>query len=421
MIQDIKQVLSSEAKQNRNFNSTESIPNLISSNVSPSAVRRRSGGQHSKQENYLKRSSIGSQISPNFLSPQMQRQVQGHISQHSPLPPVLTKNTSLENIFERSVQRPTSDFIPDNLPILKIAEDGRAGNNSISTTPNEIFLKDNKILYATKDALIEHAIEGENSEAAEIWVYTYRSFMSAFSCIEELLSRLGKQTLSQARTRTASLLIRVVADLSPYELQNQANLADLLISVIHSLTSEGDITLASKLRKVFIDSIKTLINFPINNVIDNNTLTMKRRSRELISSGSLGSDYLTPDSSQSLNSPSTFQVAQKQASKLFSLSTENLAHELTMVQQELFSRIEIGELLARADKPSEKDQYPRFTEFVDQFNAISYKITAIILLQKSKSKRIKAFTIFTEMSVILKNIGNFNGMYCVFSALNSVL
>ena len=78
--------------------------------------------------------------------------------------------------------------------------------------------------------------------------------MTASDCINALLLRLGQQKYtSNKRTRTASLLIRVVADLSPYELQNQENLMDLLVSVVHSLTSEGDATLASKLRKVFMN------------------------------------------------------------------------------------------------------------------------------------------------------------------------
>ena len=286
--------------------------------------------------------------------------------------------------------------------------------------PNDqIKFKDGKILYATQSALLDHAIQGNNSnEAAEIWVYTYRSFISAYNCIIALLKKLSDQAGSK-RTRTASLLIRVVADLSPYELQNQADLADLLISVIHSLTGEGDITLASKLRKVFINSIKTLIAFPLDNPIENDTLTLKRRSRELIISGGSRKGQNNGNEANVENGNATIASSMKAASALFQLQTENLAHELTMTQQELFSRIEIGELLARAETPNEKDKFPRFTEFVQQFNQVSYRINAIILLQKSKNKRAKAFNMFLEMALILKNMGNFNGMYCVYAALSS--
>ena len=297
--------------------------------------------------------------------------------------------------------------------------------NLVYDYKNEFIIDedDGKILYATKRALIDCAIDLDNSEAAEIWVYTYRSFMSAKDCIDHLLAKLGNSNnQSDFRTRTASLLIRVVADLSPYELYNQKSLSDLLISVIHSLTNEGDITLASKLRKVFIASIKTLISFPLNNETDNNILTLKRRNRELIKSGGTkksSEENFTGSSSTGIGSNHSLHIDDVSPIDIFDVSVDDFVNELTMIQQELFSRIEIGELLARADFPNKKDRYPRFTEFVNQFNQVSYRVNAIILLQKSKNKRNKAFSLFIEVAIKLKEMGNFNGMYCIYSALSS--
>lgn len=55
------------------------------------------------------------------------------------------------------------------------------------------------------------------------------------------------------------------------------------------------------------------------------------------------------------------------------------------------------------------------------FNKHRFKRIAggLILLQQSKKKRIKAYIIVVEMCLYLKTIGNFNGMYCVHSALQS--
>ena len=279
-------------------------------------------------------------------------------------------------------------------PLSKLdLNSSQASQNILPDSPRKPA-SNKKILLASKSALIEHACEGHSAEAAEIWIYTYRSFMTASDCINALLLRLGQQKYtSNKRTRTASLLIRVVADLSPYELQNQENLMDLLVSVVHSLTSEGDATLASKLRKVFMKEVKSLIVFPIGEV---NVLNDRTKHREEFRDNIL-----------------------KNPGKILELDPETLGKELTMIQQDLFSRIEIGELLARSKDANDTNKFPRFVEFVDHFNQVSYRLRGLILLQENKKKRIKVYHIIVEMCNYLKTIGNFNGMYCVHSALQS--
>lgn len=244
----------------------------------------------------------------------------------------------------------------------------------------------NKVSSATAEALIDYTCGQANPEAAEVWVYTYRSFMTAADCITLLLARLRacSTKFTKKRIRTGALLIRVVADLSPYEIKYENELSETLISVIHSLIFDGDVTVASKLRKVFIGEVKKAI------------------------------------SKQEVLEEKSFLVEKvKRAVTILQISPQNLAEELTMIQQSMFDKIEIGELLARAKNAKDEQKFMKFAEFVDNFNQTSYRIRAILLLQEKRTHRHKVYSLLCETASWLKSIGNLNGMYCVFSALNS--
>ncbi|ESP03242.1 hypothetical protein LOTGIDRAFT_137628, partial [Lottia gigantea] len=241
------------------------------------------------------------------------------------------------------------------------------------------------------DALVVHATAAGKTEFIyqEAFLTTYRTFLSPKELIEKLLYRFYKfQHATDSKVRLAknsfSLLIRVIDELGAMELDDEV--VKRLMDLVYELLCQSDLVLARILRKKVIekceqrDSHQEPTNYgPINQNV------------------SLGS---TP------------------VLDLLSFKSHDIAEQMTLMDAELFQKIEIPEVLLWAKEQSE-ELSPHLTFFTEHFNNMSFWCRTRILEQNDGKEREKYLMKFIKIMRHLRKLSNFNSYLAVLSALDS--
>lgn len=181
-----------------------------------------------------------------------------------------------------------------------------------------------------------------------------------------------------------SLLIRVVDDLALSELEDK--LMRQIIDFQSHLISSGDLVLAKALRMKFLEKC-TARRLRIN-VVQNPPVVLS----------SLG-------------------VTTRQ-SHLLEFKSSELAEQMTLLDAELFLRIEIPEVLVWAQEQNE-EKSPNLTMFTEHFNKMSYWARSRILQQNEARDRERYVVKFIKIMKHLRRLNNFNSYLALLSALDS--
>lgn len=174
----------------------------------------------------------------------------------------------------------------------------------------------------------------------EAFLTTYRTFISPDDLIQKLTYRynyFAPQTQNEPKQRVAkevfSLLVRVVNDLTLPDLT--INLLQSLMAFQQQLICDGQLLLARLLRVKIIEKVK------------------------LHKSRTLGSTLL----------PTRPIITALPT--LLDLKSVDIAEQMTLLDAELFHKIEIPELLIFAQVQDE-ERSPNLTLFTEHFNKMSY-------------------------------------------------
>ncbi|KAL5013075.1 hypothetical protein ScPMuIL_011626 [Solemya velum] len=239
------------------------------------------------------------------------------------------------------------------------------------------------------DALIVHATAAGKTEFIfqEAFLTTYRTFISASSLIEKLLYRFHKfQHATESKKRLSrssfSLLVRVIDELGCNELSE--HLLQQMMDLVFELLCQSDLVLAKTLRKMLID---------------------KCEAKRLIQEASAFSSVISTSSSAGL-------------SDLLHVKSQDIAEQMTLLDAELFQKIEIPEVLLWAREQSE-ELSPNLTTFTEHFNKMSYWCRTQILKQEEAKDREKYLIKFIKIMKHLRKLSNFNSYLAVLSALDS--
>ena len=175
----------------------------------------------------------------------------------------------------------------------------------------------------------------------------------------------------------------VVDDLALSELDEL--LLRQIIDFQSQLVSSGDLVLAKALRKKFLEKctarrIRLQLNVPVPVL-------------------------------SSLN-VSTRQV------HLLDFKSGELAEQMTLLDAELFLRIEIPEVLVWAQEQNE-EKSPNLTLFTEHFNKMSYWARSRILEQSEAKERERYVVKFIKIMKHLRRLNNFNSYLALLSALDS--
>lgn len=240
------------------------------------------------------------------------------------------------------------------------------------------------------DALLIHATKANKHDFLyqEAFLTTYRTFMQPLELIRKLHRRhqrfsCSPDVVKQRAAREAfSLLVRVVSDLTISDLDDI--LLQTLMEFVQQLVCSGDLTMAKALR------VK---------ILEKHTIKQLQATQPILSS---------------------LSVTTKQAS-LLDFKSEQIAEQMTLLDADLFMKIEIPEVLIWAQEQNE-ERSPNLTRFTEHFNKMSYWARSRILehrLENEAKDREKYVVKFIKIMKHLRKINNFNSYLALLSALDS--
>ncbi|GIY77806.1 rap guanine nucleotide exchange factor 1 [Caerostris darwini] len=220
----------------------------------------------------------------------------------------------------------------------------------------------------------------------EAFLTTYRTFISPHDLICKLLYRYNKFIhVSDMRQRAArnsfALLVRVVDDLCLTDINE--DVLKTLMDFICQLVSRGDLLLARALRKKVVEKC-----------------------------------YLKQQSLLNLRILLPSMAVTTHKASLLDFKSENIAEQMTLLDADLFQKIEIPEVLLWA-KEQKEDLTPNLTTFTEHFNKMSYWARSRILEQEEAKDRERYVVKFIKVMKYLRKLNNFNSYLAILSALDS--
>ncbi|KAJ8261384.1 hypothetical protein COCON_G00171070 [Conger conger] len=249
------------------------------------------------------------------------------------------------------------------------------------------------------DILLVHATETDRKDLVfycEAFLTTYRTFISPEDLIKKLHYRYpyGSRSSSccfchspdvfkkRVSKNTFFVLVRVVDELCLVELTD--DILKQLMDLVFRLVCNGELSLARVLRKNILDKVeqKKLLRY---------------------------TNSLKPLASRGVAArPGT----------LHDFRSHEIADQLTLLDAELFYKIEIPEVLLWAKEQNE-EKSPNLTQFTEHFNNMSYWVRSIIIQQEKAQDREKLLLKFIKIMKHLRKLNNFNSYLAILSALDS--
>ncbi|XP_061764210.1 rap guanine nucleotide exchange factor 1b isoform X9 [Nerophis ophidion] len=241
------------------------------------------------------------------------------------------------------------------------------------------------------DILLVHATETDRKDLVlycEAFLTTYRTFITPEDLIKKLHYRYTSFCHSpdtfkkRVSKNTFFVLVRVVDELCLVELTE--DILKQLMDLVFTLVCNGELSLARVLRK---------------NILD------KAEQKKLLRY----TNSLKPLASRGVSArPGT----------LHDFRSHEIADQLTLLDAELFYKIEIPEVLLWAKEQNE-EKSPNLTQFTEHFNNMSYWVRSLIIQQEKAQDREKLLLKFIKIMKHLRKLNNFNSYLAILSALDS--
>ncbi|XP_060663801.1 guanine nucleotide-releasing factor 2 isoform X8 [Drosophila nasuta] len=250
------------------------------------------------------------------------------------------------------------------------------------------------------DALIVHASRVQkvaDNAFSEAFITTFRTFIQPIDVIEKLTHRYTyffcqvHDQKQKAAKETFSLLVRVVNDLTSTDLTSQ--LLSLLVEFVYQLVCSGQLYLAKLLRNKFVEKV-TLYK-------DQRSIHYALERDQL--GGIMGSGGVCSGGNQL---------------SLLDLKSLEIAEQMTLLDAELFQKIEIPEVLLFAKDQCE-EKSPNLNKFTEHFNKMSYWARSKILRLQDAKEREKHVNKFIKIMKHLRKMNNYNSYLALLSALDS--
>ncbi|XP_077918063.1 rap guanine nucleotide exchange factor 1 isoform X12 [Halichoerus grypus] len=241
------------------------------------------------------------------------------------------------------------------------------------------------------DILLVHATETDRKDLVlycEAFLTTYRTFITPeelikkLHCTYEKFSPFADTFKKRVSKNTFFVLVRVVDELCLVELTEE--ILKLLMELVFRLVCNGELSLARVLRKNILDKV------------DQKKLLRCANSDQPLAARGVAAR------------PGT----------LHDFHSHEIAEQLTLLDAELFYKIEIPEVLLWAKEQNE-EKSPNLTQFTEHFNNMSYWVRSIIMLQEKAQDRERLLLKFIKIMKHLRKLNNFNSYLAILSALDS--
>uniref|UniRef100_A0A2K5HW35 CRK SH3-binding GNRP n=1 Tax=Colobus angolensis palliatus TaxID=336983 RepID=A0A2K5HW35_COLAP len=250
------------------------------------------------------------------------------------------------------------------------------------------------------DILLVHATETDRKDLVlycEAFLTTYRTFISPEELIKKLRPRdyffnlcptyekfspFADTFKKRVSKNTFFVLVRVVDELCLVELTEE--ILKLLMELVFRLVCNGELSLARVLRKNILDKVD---------------------QKKLLRCATSGQ-------------PLAARGVAARPGTLHDFHSHEIAEQLTLLDAELFYKIEIPEVLLWAKEQNE-EKSPNLTQFTEHFNNMSYWVRSIIMLQEKAQDRERLLLKFIKIMKHLRKLNNFNSYLAILSALDS--
>uniref|UniRef100_A0A2K6RLT7 CRK SH3-binding GNRP n=1 Tax=Rhinopithecus roxellana TaxID=61622 RepID=A0A2K6RLT7_RHIRO len=235
------------------------------------------------------------------------------------------------------------------------------------------------------DILLVHATETDRKDLVlycEAFLTTYRTFISPEELIKKLQYRYPFLPDPRPLKNTFFVLVRVVDELCLVELTEE--ILKLLMELVFRLVCNGELSLARVLRKNILDKVD---------------------QKKLLRCATSGQ-------------PLAARGVAARPGTLHDFHSHEIAEQLTLLDAELFYKIEIPEVLLWAKEQNE-EKSPNLTQFTEHFNNMSYWVRSIIMLQEKAQDRERLLLKFIKIMKHLRKLNNFNSYLAILSALDS--
>uniref|UniRef100_A0A8C4VZL1 CRK SH3-binding GNRP n=1 Tax=Gopherus evgoodei TaxID=1825980 RepID=A0A8C4VZL1_9SAUR len=243
------------------------------------------------------------------------------------------------------------------------------------------------------DILLVHATETDRKDLVlycEAFLTTYRTFITPEELIKKLQYRYPSKSFchfpdtfkKRVSKNTFFVLVRVVDELCLVELTEE--ILKLLMDLVFRLVCNGELSLARVLRKNILDKV--------------DQKKMLRYANSI--------------------KPLAARGVAARPGTLHDFHSHEIAEQLTLLDAELFYKIEIPEVLLWAKEQNE-EKSPNLTQFTEHFNNMSYWVRSIIMLQEKPQDRERLLLKFIKIMKHLRKLNNFNSYLAILSALDS--
>ncbi|KAM4662778.1 rap guanine nucleotide exchange factor 1 isoform 7-T7 [Discoglossus pictus] len=346
----------------------------------------------------------GHELVPPPALPPKQRQLESpllnDIHQNSITPPCLPGKENHE-ATERPPKSPDGQDDDDNDDEEEAEEESEEADELSLVDHNEIMTKltlkqegddGPDVRGGSGDILLVHATETDRKDLVlycEAFLTTYRTFISPEELIQKLQYRYERfchfqDTFKQRVSKnTFFVLVRVVDELCLVELTDE--ILKLLMELVFRLVCKGELSLARVLRKNILEKVenKRMLNH-----------------------------------ANSAMRPLAARGVAARPGTLHDFHSHEIAEQLTLLDAELFYKIEIPEVLLWAKEQNE-EKSPNLTQFTEHFNNMSYWVRSIIMLQEKAQDRERLLLKFIKIMKHLRKLNNFNSYLAILSALDS--
>uniref|UniRef100_A0A8C0GFF2 CRK SH3-binding GNRP n=1 Tax=Chelonoidis abingdonii TaxID=106734 RepID=A0A8C0GFF2_CHEAB len=243
------------------------------------------------------------------------------------------------------------------------------------------------------DILLVHATETDRKDLVlycEAFLTTYRTFITPEELIKKLQYRYPSKSFchfpdtfkKRVSKNTFFVLVRVVDELCLVELTEE--ILKLLMDLVFRLVCNGELSLARVLRKNILDKV--------------DQKKMLRYANSI--------------------KPLAARGVAARPGTLHDFHSHEIAEQLTLLDAELFYKIEIPEVFLWAKEQNE-EKSPNLTQFTEHFNNMSYWVRSIIMLQEKPQDRERLLLKFIKIMKHLRKLNNFNSYLAILSALDS--
>ena len=263
----------------------------------------------------------------------------------------------------------------------------------------------------------------------------------------ERLRASEKQTraASVAARNTLTFLVRVVDELSGDGVElDQAMVDKLCAFARHLIAAHGELQFARLIRKHLVNKLQQHSTLSLNGaaahlglvVLNSTTINAGQHANVGANGGAPGCNQLhaSISSASLLSSTSFLSTTSSTITKIsrnrigiglngfgksvLDFRSIDLARQMTLIDQELFLRVNVAELLMWSTRQNENTS-PNLTRFTEHFNKISYWARSRILESSSERMREKIMTKLLKTMKHLRHMNNFNSYLSLLSAVDS--